>query len=174
MKSAPRYRRASLSIAFALACYLAQPVAPAAACQAPAGALDYVTPTTLHVVIKPFDKSYARGETVRAVVVVTRPAARDPAGLGIPVERPVSEPASDVNVGIGINVGGVFVPGYGVTNDKGRVTVGIKLRPHVPAGTATLRAYAYKERLNTPCVVVEEQGYRTKQKAFRVTSAGSR
>lgn len=171
MKSVSPYRRASLVIALALSAHLAS-VTPAAACQAQA--LDYITPTTLHVAIKPFKKSYARGETVRAKVVVTRPAARDPAGLGIPVERPVSQPASDVNVGIGISVGGAFVPGYGVTNGQGRATIGIKLRSHLPAGTATVRAYAYKERVNTPCVVVEEQGYRTNRKAFRVTSAGSR
>jgi hypothetical protein len=175
MKSSRFKRRASLLVALAVA---SSPMllssVPASACGAGGGFFDYVTPNTLHVVIKPFHKRYARGDTVTVKVVVTRPAAEDPAGFGVPIERPVTQPASDVNVGIGINVGRAFLPGYGETNDKGEVAVGIKLGRRVPAGNATVRAYAYKERLNTPCVVVEEQGYRTSPKAFRVTSTSTR
>lgn len=168
-------KAASLAIAIAVAFCLSAvlPASPAIACGG-GKAFDYITPNTLHVALKPFGKRYARGETVTVRVVVTRPADEDPAGLGIPVARPASQPAADVNVGIGISVGAAFVPGYGKTNAKGKVGVGIKLGRNVPAGIATVRAYAYKERLNTPCVVVEEQGYRTNRKAFRVTSAGSR
>jgi len=175
MKASRFNRRASLTIALAVASsLLALTPVPASACGAGDGFFDYVTPNTLNVVIKPFHKRYARGDTVTVKVVVTRPAAEDPAGLGVPTERPVSQPASDVNVGIGINVRGAFLPGYGKTNEKGEVAVPVKLGRRVPAGTATVRAYAYKERLNTPCVVVEEQGYRTSPKAFRVTSASTR
>lgn len=175
MKPTPLNRLVAVMIAVALASGFASLVpAPAAACGATGGAFDYITPTTLHVVIKPFRKRYARGEMVVAKIVVTRPAGEDPAGLGIPMERPVSQPAAHVNVGIGISVRGAFLPAYGKTDDNGGVAVAVRLRRRMPVGVATVRAYAYKERLNTPCVVVEEQGYRTHRKAFRVTSAGSR
>jgi hypothetical protein len=175
MESSRFNKRASLAIALAVASSLiALTPVPASACGAHGGLFDYVTPNTLHVVIKPFHKRYARGDTVTVKIVVTRPAAEDPAGFGVRTERPVTQPASDVNVGIGINVGRAFLPGYGKTNDKGEIAVGIKLGRRVPAGTATVRAYAYKERLNTPCVVAEEQGYRTSPKAFRVTSTRTR
>jgi hypothetical protein len=165
--------RVSLMVAVALgAGFSLMTPATAAACST-SEALDYITPTTLHVVIKPFHKRYARGDTVVAKVVVTRPAEEDPAGLGIPMEPPASQPAADVNVGVGISVRGAFLAGYGKTNDEGEVAVAVKLGNQVPAGSATVRAYAYKERLNNPCVVVEEQGYRTKSKAFSVTSDNS-
>ena len=143
---------------------------PAAACQGARAALDYVTPNTLHVVVKPFAKSYSRGDKVKVTIVVTRPADEDPAGLGVATARPVTQPADDINVGIGISVGRAFLPGYGKTDENGKLTTTIKLGSHVPSGVATVRAYAYKERANTPCLVVEEQGYRTVSKAFKVTS----
>jgi hypothetical protein len=169
-------KQTSLTIALVLAASVVAlaPTQPAGACSMRDQALDYVTPNTLHVDIKPFDKRYSRGEKVRATILVTRPAEQDPAGLGIDTPRPVTQPATDVNVGIGIVVGAAFVPGYGRTNNNGKVTVGIKLARYVPAGTATVRAYAYKQRANTPCLVVEEQGYRSKPNAFRVTTTGSR
>jgi hypothetical protein len=162
-----------MAVAVALGLVTLTPL-PSSACGRQSSFLDYITPTTLHVVIKPFHKRYSRGDVVTVKVVVSRPAAEDPAGLGIAMERPVTQPAPDVNVGIGINLGGAFVPGYGRTNDEGEVAVDVKLRRHVPAGMATVRAYAYKERLNTPCVVIEEQGYRTTSKAFKVTATNSR
>jgi hypothetical protein len=127
-------KRASLAVALAVASSLiALTPVPASACGGQGGLFDYVTPNTLHVVIKPFHKQYARGDTVTVKVVVTRPAAEDPAGFGVRTERPVAQPASDVNVGIGINVGRAFLPGYGKTNNNGEVAVGIKLGRRVRA-----------------------------------------
>ena len=131
--------------------------------------MEYITPVTLHVEIKPFPKSYKVGDVVKVKVVVTRPAEEDPVGLGVGFERPVTEPAAEVNVGVGISVGRTFLPGYAMTKEDGTATVLIKLEKYVPAAMAHVRAFAYKEVLYTTCLVIEEQGYRDAPNAFRVT-----
>ena len=130
--------------------------------------MEYITPRTFHVAIKPLKKTYRRGDVVKVQVAVTRPAEEDPAGLGLTVDRPAEAPAQDVNVGIGVSVGRVFLPGYGRTAANGRVTVGIKLEHYVPSTVAHVRAFAYKEVVATTCLTVEEQGYRAVDRAFRV------
>ena len=146
------------------------PAAPATAssCTSAGGAMEYVTPVTFHVAIKPFKKTYRRGQTVKVGVVVTRPAEEDPVGLGLGTERPASLPAGDVNVGVGISIGRVFLPGYGRTNDKGQTTVEIRIEKYAPSAVAQVRAFAYKEILSSPCLTVEEQGFRSVANAFRV------
>jgi hypothetical protein len=136
----------------------------AAAC-----AMEYITPTTLHVEIGPFKKTYRKEDVVKVQVTVSRPAEEDPVGLGIGFERPVSEPAPEVNVGVGISLGRVFLPGYGFTNEQGKTVVPIRIERYAPAKTAYVRAYAYKTQLETTCLTVEEQGYRTVPDAFKVT-----
>lgn len=142
------------------------PAASAGACAR--GAMEYVTPVTFHVAIGKFKKSYKVGDKVPVKITVTRPAEEDPAGLGVGFERPASQPAADVNVGVGLSVGRVFLPGYGRTNEQGKTTVSVELERYVRPGTAHVRAFAYKEVLNTTCLTVEEQGYRDVQNAFKV------
>jgi hypothetical protein len=133
--------------------------------------MEYVTLNTLHVDLGPLKKTYRRGEVVPFKVRVSRPSENDPIGLGVSMERPVSEPAGDVNVGIGLSVGRVFLPGYALTNQKGKATVRIRIQRYAPAGKmAQVQAFAYKERANTPCLVVEEQGYEARPNAFKVKS----
>ena len=105
---------------------------------------------------------------VKVKVLVTRPAEEDPAGLGVPLERPANVPAEEVNVGVGISVGRVFLPGYGRTAANGVTTVKIKLERYVPKGTAHVRAFGYKEVVATTCLTVEEQGYHAVDNAFKV------
>ncbi len=131
--------------------------------------METVTLNTLHVDIGRLARKYQKREVVKVKVKVSRPSENDPIGLGISLDRPVSEPAADVNVGIGISIGRVFLPGYALTNQKGKATVGIKIERYAPAGKmAHLQAFAYKERANTPCLIVEEQGYEAMPNAFKV------
>ena len=139
-------------------------------CSAPGNGMDYVGLNTLHVDIGKFDKSYHRGDKVSVHVKVTRPSENDPAGLGVTVPRPVGQPAEEVNVGVGLSIGRVFLPGYTLTNAKGKGVARIKIENYAPVGKwAAVRAYAYQERVNTPCLIVEEQGYRDVARAFKVT-----
>jgi hypothetical protein len=130
--------------------------------------MEYLTPVTFHVQLGRFKKSYKVGDTVKVGVKVTRPAEEDPAGLGVSFERPATQPASDVNVGVGVSVGRVFLPGYGRTNAQGKTTVSVKLERYVRPATAHVRAFAYKEVVQTTCLTVEEQGYTDVQNAFKV------
>ena len=167
-------RRAKASLAAVLtAAFLPLASAPASAtpCSAPSNnGMDYVGLNTLHVEIGKFAKSYSKGDKVPVHIEVTRPSENDPAGLGLTVPRVTSQPAEDVNVGVGLSIGRVFLPGYAVTNAKGKATARIKIENYAPSGKwADARAYAYLERVNTPCVIVEEQGFRDVARAFKVT-----
>jgi hypothetical protein len=136
---------------------------------APNNTMDYVGINTLHVDIGKFAKTYKKGEKVPVKVKVTRPSENDPMGLGFTVPRPVTQPAEDVNVGVGLSIGRVFLPGYTKTNAKGEGTAWVKLENYTPVGKwAAARAYAYQERANTPCLIIEEQGFRDVARAFKV------
>ena len=165
-----RATRGVLSLFVLAAAAALLPAAPASAssCASTGGAMEYITPVTFHVAIKPFKKTYRRGDTVKVGVTVTRPAEEDPVGLGLGTERPASYPAADVNVGVGISIGRVFLPGYGRTNEKGQTSVAIKIEKYAPKAMAHVRAFAYKEVVATTCLTVEEQGFRTSDDAFRV------
>lgn len=162
--------KASWIVALALAAVLL-PASSASAANSKgcAGAMEYITPVTLHVEIGKFPKQYKVGDVVKVPVEVTRPAEEDPVGLGVTFERPVTEPAEGVNVGVGISVGRTFLPGYGLTKADGTTTVSIKLERYVPAAMAHVRAFAYKEIVYTTCLIVEEQGYADRPNAFKVT-----
>ena len=168
-------RKSTWIVALALTGALlpASPVAAArrdGACAAGNKMMEYITPVTFHVDIKPFPKkTYKVGDVVKVKVEVTRPAEEDPVGLGVAFERPMVQPAEGVNVGVGISIGRTFLPGYGLTKADGKTTVMIKFEKYVPAATAHVRAFAYKEIVYTTCLIVEEQGYRDFPNAFKVT-----
>ena len=128
---------------------------------------EYVSLNTYYVDIKPLAKSYSRSDTVKVEVSVTRPARSDPIGLGVPINHNVGVPAPDVTVGVGIGVRRTFTSGAGRTDATGRVTVPVPLR-RLTTGVASVRAFAYKEHLNTPCLLVEESGFGKRKRAFTV------
>ena len=165
-------RKKSWIVALALAATLL-PASPVSAAKskgcAGSNAMEYITPVSLHVDIGKFAKQYKVGDVVKVPVEVTRPAEEDPLGLGVTFERPMTQPAAEVNVGVGISVGRTFLPGYGLTKEDGTTTVLIKLERYVPAASAHVRAFAYKEIVYTTCLIVEEQGYRDRPNAFKVT-----
>ncbi|MFN2525912.1 MAG: hypothetical protein ABR505_06570, partial [Actinomycetota bacterium] len=93
------------------------------------------------------------------------PAHEDPLGQDQPMDPPASEPASDVTVGLGLQVGRTYLFGIGRTDDAGKATIRVPLPTYVPPGSVFARSLAWNELVNTTCLIVEEQGY-TEQKNF--------
>lgn len=134
------------------------------------GAMETIALRTLHLEYNADKKIYKIGEIAKVKVTVTRPAKEDPLGNGIPMDRPFVEPAADINVGVGLSIGRVFLPGAGVTNDKGVATVKIKIENYAPAGKwADTSAYAWRIVQSTTCGTVQEDGYRVQPRLFRTT-----
>ena len=113
---------------------------------------------------------YLVGETALIHVKVTRPAHEDPAGEGIELDPPKSEPARDIYVGAGIHddVGNTFLFGFAVTNEKGKATLEIELEEGTDPGEVTADFYAWKDVVRAPCLTIREFGFRTYEKFFRV------
>ena len=125
---------------------------------------------TLHIEAKASAKTYKIGKAVEITVQVTRPAEEDPTGSDVPLPNagPAVTPAADVFVGVGLNVGDVFLPGFSVTDQMGKAVVKVKLKPYTVPGPADISVYAYYNRANTPCVRVEENGFRQYPKMFSI------
>ncbi|HET7482991.1 MAG TPA: hypothetical protein VFK89_09035 [Actinomycetota bacterium] len=113
-------------------------------------------------------KVWKVGETVLIHSTVTRPAHEDPAGQGIQLDPPASEPAGNVNMGIGLRVGDVFLFGSGITDADGKVDVKVKLKPYTKPGAAAVDGYAWNRVASTPCLNVEENGYTHVDNMFTV------
>lgn len=151
------------------------PASSAAACSSRnvramvrSGAIEVVALRTYHLEVEPSQKTYKVGDTAKINVVVTRPAHEDPAGQGIPIDPPQSFPAEGVNVGIGLRIGDVFLFGHSVTNADGLAVVKVPIKSYTPAGKAFADAYAWKTAADTPCLRVEENGYRQMPDLFTV------
>ena len=123
---------------------------------------------TFHLEVKGMKKVYKVGETAQIQVTVTRPAHEDPAGLGIYQDPPQSFPAENVNAGVGLRVGDVFLFGHAMTDANGVAKVGVKLEDWTPAGTAIADAFSWNTQVDTPCLRVEENGYMQKPNVFKV------
>jgi hypothetical protein len=160
-----RMRRIALLASAALVGTLVT-AAPSSA--VPCGSMETVALKTFYLEVKAAKKVYKVGQTAVINVNVTRPSDQDPVGMGVPMERPVTEPASDVNVGIGLRVGDVFLFGYGLTNGKGDTAVKVKIESWTPPGTGIADIFAWQIQLDTPCLRVEENGYRQTPGIFKV------
>jgi hypothetical protein len=132
------------------------------------GSMETLNLYTFTVTLHAKKKVYEVGDTAKFHMKVTRPGPRDPLGLGVNLDSPMHEPAPDVNVGIGLRIGQVFLFGIGTTDEKGEATVGIKLLPYTPAGTASADAVAWKVQHQDPCFTVQEIEYASDPRAFRV------
>lgn len=132
------------------------------------GGLETVTLRTFHIEAK-YSKVVAIGDVAKIKVNVTRPAKEDPLGNGIPMERPIVEPAPDVIVGIGLHIGNVFLPGAAITNEEGDATIKITIERYAPVGVVDVSAYAWRVAATLPCATVQEDGYRTYPRAFKTT-----
>jgi hypothetical protein len=131
--------------------------------------MDIVQLRTFTVEVRPLAKTYKVGRAAKVAVTVTRPAHKDPFQVGPEFDPPASAPAADVSVGVGIHVGDVFVPGFGVTDDAGEATVTIKLPSYMKAGSADIDGYAWKIQVDSPCMTIEEDGYTHLVGGFEVT-----
>ena len=148
---------------------------PAQACsgrsvrtQMRSGSLEVVGLRTFHLEVKPLKKAYKVGETAKIQVMVTRPAHEDPVGLGVPIDPPQSFPAENVNVGMGLRIGDVFLFGHAVSDADGKAVVKVQIKSYTPAGKANVDAYAWKTAADTTCAKVEEHGYRSMPNLFTV------
>lgn len=131
------------------------PAPPAAG--APCSNSETVLLNTFHIVMKTSKPSYQVGQNAVFDIEVTRPAHEDPLGQGQRMDPPMSMPASDVQVGVGLAIDDVFLYGFGLTDQDGKAQVKIKLRPYTPApATAFAVAVAQKRQVQTVCANVDE------------------
>ena len=160
-----RMRRAlsaAIAVAVMTATQIVAPLGMAGACA------ETIALKTFHLVVKGQKKTYKVGDTAKIVVEVTRPGHEDPAGLGIYQEPPQSFPAENVNAGVGLRVGDVFLFGHAMTDAQGKAVVDVKLEEWTPAGMAIADAFSWNVQVDTPCVRVEENGYMQKPNVFKV------
>jgi hypothetical protein len=136
--------------------------------QPAASGFDVVQLQTLTVRTSVPRRSYRVGDQVPVKVRVTRPGRSDPLGQGVDVPSPTSLDASGASVGIGVLVKDVVLYGAGRTDDSGRATVRVRLAGYTPRGTAGLTAFAWRRDAQTPCLIVEEDGYTQVAHAFKV------
>jgi hypothetical protein len=125
---------------------------------------------TFHIEYDIGKKLYAVGQTVSVDVNVTRPAKEDPLdeGIPLPIERPVTEPVEDAVVGVGFQIGRVYLPGGSMTDEEGNATVAIKIESYTPRNTwADASIYAFKTLLEIPCYKFVEYGHALVPRAFR-------
>ena len=152
------------TVAISMATFVAAPpTSSAGSCM-----LETVALKTFDLTVKGKKKAYEVGDTAHIEVTVLRPSKEDPAGLGTYTEPPEQYPAENVNAGIGLRVGDVFLFGHGMTDKKGKAIVDIKLESWTPAGSALADAFAWNVVQDTPCLRVEENGYTQKPNVFKV------
>ena len=114
-------------------------------------------------------KSYRIGEVAKFKALVTRPAKEDPLGQGVPMDRPYVTPAEDISVGVGLLFNGnVFLPGFGVTDEEGQVTLKVKIQNYVKPGTVHASFFAWKTVADLPCARIDETGHKPIPDIFRV------
>jgi hypothetical protein len=138
------------------------------------GAMETVVLKTFRIQVKPTEKSYKVGETAKIEVNVSRPGEEDPLELGVPITSPQYFPAEEVNVGVGLRVGDVFLFGFDITDEEGKAMVPVKIKPYTPGGTATADIFAWKTQANTPCLKVEENGYTQYPNIFKIIKTAVR
>lgn len=162
------YRRTSLLLAATLiaASMNAITAAPASACTAMEGA----SLLTFHVEVAKTKVTYRIGEVVKMRLTVTRPAKEDPLGQGTPMDRPYFEPVEGAVIGIGTEVGDVYLSGTGTTSSDGTAEVKIKIENFATPGEwANTDVYARKTVVSSPCATIEEYGHSQVDRQFRTT-----
>ncbi len=160
-------RGAGVVAAFALV-FALLPAAGASAAPAACGSSAATTLRTFHIVAEPHKKTYRLGDVVKVDLKVTRPAHEDPVDAGVEFEPPVSVPAEDVDVSVGLYVGGHYLYGVGVTDANGEETISIKLTASQPGWVrADIAGRQFYNRGG--CPDIEEEGYVSYPKFFKAT-----
>ena len=124
------------------------------------GSMEQVQLKTLKLEASPAKSAYKIGEVAKFNALVTRPADEDPLGQGIPMDRPYVTPAEGISIGVGLLFNGnVFLPGFGVTDENGKVTLKVKIMDYVKPGTVHASFFAWKTMADLPCARIDETGY---------------
>lgn len=135
------------------------PCRPAAIQQLRGNRRETVRLRTFHIEAQQAE-SFKIGTAAKIDITVTRPAHQDPLDLGVEFEPPASTPADNVLVGVGIHVGDVFVPGFARTDADGKAIISMKLPKYMTPGLASMSVYAWNVVHESPCLRVEEDGYK--------------
>lgn len=159
-----RLRRASLLAAGAM---LLAGAAGASAAAPSAGCSEVVSLKTFHIEVGKLRPTYRLGETLKMPIVVTRPAHEDPAGRGVPIDPPASEPAEGVSVMGVTRVGEGFLYDTAMTDPDGKAMLSIRIR-NIPKGSADLELEAKKIVVETPCATVQEAAKLEIEDSFRI------
>lgn len=167
MHSIARLAVAALAAATALGLVPGTPVASGSLSASGPQCGRVVTLYDLDVEAKPASKSSARGEVAKVNVTVKRPDDQDPAGEGHQWDPPHQEPASDINVGVSFHAGNVYMYGAGVTNDKGKATVRIKIERYAPPGQVYAEVGA-RNVVRQDCPDIYEVGYESYEKFIKI------
>lgn len=123
-------------------------------------AMETVTLKNFKIEAKPRKAAYSIGDTIVFDAKVVRPNDTDPFGLGVPMDPVDKMPAEEVNVGAGLIVNDVFLSGFAVTGADGKAVIKIKIEKYARPGIADVAFYAWKTQAETPCLRVEENGFR--------------
>lgn len=176
MREMPADRRPLRLIAAALAALALTVAAPGtglaatgSAPSAPDGCADVVVSTrSFDVTMEAQKKTYRAGETARIHLTVTRPAREDPAGLGVGIGHPLTFPASDVAVGVGLFLKGAFLAASNATDQEGVAVIEIDIPRKAPTGKVEASGFAWETHFRGACLIVEEFGHRKDPKLFRI------
>ena len=114
-------------------------------------------------------KTYRIGQTVTFPVHVSRPAEEDPIDLGMEMEPGSLGPVEDANVGVGLLVGDVFLPGFAITDANGDAVIKVKIEKYVKPATVDAAFYSWKIVQDTPCLRIEENGFKPVAAMFKIT-----
>lgn len=122
-------------------------------------AFETVTLRNFKIEAKPRKNAYPIGDTIVFEAKVVRPDDTDPLGMGAPM--PIDKMAAEgVNVGAGLIVNDVFLSGFAVTDAQGKALIKIRIEKYARPGVADAAFYAWKTQVETPCLRVEENGFR--------------
>jgi hypothetical protein len=113
-------------------------------------------------------KTYKIGDTIQFPVNVSRPAEQDPFGGGVPTDAGSLGPVEEASVGAGVLIGDVFLPGFGITDANGDTVLKVKIENYVKPGVADVAFYSWKIVQDTPCLRIEENGFRAFSRMFTV------
>lgn len=128
---------------------------PASGAVASPGCSEVVSIKTFHIEVGKLGSTYRLGQTLEIPIVVTRPAHEDPAGKGVPIDPPASEPAEGVSV-VGIaRIGDGIIYDTGTTDADGNTSVRLRIR-NIPRGSADLEIEAKKIVVESACATVQE------------------
>lgn len=97
------------------------------------------------------DKTVRVGETAVLKVRVSRTADEDPVtdeGIPYPTGRPMNEPVEDVELGLGLFVGNVYLNGGALSDTDGRAKVPVQIRSFTRPGRGSTSLYG--EKRHTP------------------------